>query len=76
MKSGIWKLAVGLILIFLAVNSWLAPIRNIPAALQYSNDTQRISGEVTQFLIFLVGIWLIADWARNNTGPSMPQGRN
>jgi len=62
--SGEWKLALGLILFFFAVNGLLASNRDIPPVLQYSNDTQRISGEVTQFLILLLGLWLIASWFR------------
>ena len=63
-SSGVWKLAVGLILVFLQVNSWLTPNRDVPAVLQYSNDTQRLAGTVTQFLIFLLGIGLILSWLR------------
>ncbi|MGH9606185.1 MAG: hypothetical protein ACRD3N_10870 [Terracidiphilus sp.] len=64
-KSGAWKLAAGLILVILQVKSWLTPNRDIPAALQYSNDTQRLAGTVTQFLVFLLGIGLILSWLRS-----------
>jgi hypothetical protein len=46
------------------MRAWIAPNPNIPAYLQYSNDTQRFAGIVTQGVIFFIGVWLIADWAR------------
>ena len=63
-KSGAWKLVVGLVLVINQVRIWLIPDRDFPAVLHYSNGTQRLAGKATQFLIFLVGIWLIVDWAR------------
>jgi len=63
-KSSAWKLVIGLVLVINQVRVWLTPDRDIPAILQYSNDTQRLAGNATQFLIFLIGIWLIADWLR------------
>jgi predicted MFS family arabinose efflux permease len=61
-RPGVWKLPVGLILVFLAVNGLLANDRDIPSVLQYSNETQRISGEATQLLILLLGVGLIGSW--------------
>ncbi len=46
------------------MRAWIAPNPNIPAYLQYSNDTQRFAGIATQGGIFLLGIWLVASWAR------------
>jgi hypothetical protein len=45
--------------------SCLRPEHQYPAALQYANETQRIAGEVTQFLIFLLGVGLILLWIRS-----------
>jgi hypothetical protein len=61
-RNGVWKLAVGLLLVFASVNNWLTSDRDVPAVLQYSNETQRIAGNVTQFLILLLGVGLILAW--------------
>lgn len=61
-RNGAWKLAVGLLLVLAYVNSMLTSDHDVPAALQYSNETQRIAGNVTQFLILLLGVGLILAW--------------
>jgi hypothetical protein len=62
---GIWKLAVGLILVGAYVRALLRPEREYPVALQYANGTQRVAGDVTQFLILLLGVALVFLWARS-----------
>jgi hypothetical protein len=62
---GIWKLLLGLILTGAYGRVLLRPEHQYPAALQYANETQRIAGEVTQFLIFLLGVGLILLWIRS-----------
>jgi hypothetical protein len=62
---GIWKLIVGLALVFAGTRALLRPARDFPAALQYPNETQRIAGGVTQFVIVLLGAGLILLWIRS-----------
>jgi uncharacterized membrane protein HdeD (DUF308 family) len=54
-----WRLAVGVLLVFLGIRSLFFPDPNMPPELQYSNLTQKISGEFVQVVICLVGIWLV-----------------
>jgi len=61
-RTGVWKLVVGLFLVFGYINSLLRSDRDVPAALQYSNETQRIAGNLTQLVIFLIGVGLILEW--------------
>jgi uncharacterized membrane protein HdeD (DUF308 family) len=62
-SPGLWKLVLGLILVVGSIRAWIAANPNIPTYLQYSNDTQRFAGIAAQVVIFLLGTWLIGDWA-------------
>ena len=61
----IWKLIVGLALVGICIRALLRPAHAYPAALQYSNETQRIVGDGTQIVILLVGAALILLWIRS-----------
>ena len=62
---GLWKLVVGLILVGIYIRTLFRPEREYPVALQSANETQRIAGNVTQFVIFLLGIALVFLWIRS-----------
>jgi len=64
-KAKLWQLGLGLLFVFLPINAWLRSNRDIRVALQYSNETQRIAGYATQFVILLVGVGLILFWLRS-----------
>jgi uncharacterized membrane protein HdeD (DUF308 family) len=54
-----WRLAFGALLLFLGIKSLFFPDPNMPIELQYSNLTQKVSGDFVQVVLCLVGIWLI-----------------
>jgi len=65
-KVRFWPLGLGLLLVFAVVNTWLNFNRDIPAILEYANETQRITGYATQIAILLIGVGLIIFWFRSN----------
>jgi hypothetical protein len=58
-KDPMWRFAFGVPLAFLGIKSLFLPNPNIPVELQYSNQTQKVSGEFVQAVLTLIGIWLI-----------------
>jgi uncharacterized membrane protein HdeD (DUF308 family) len=58
-KNPWWRLAIGVLLLYAGVKSLFVQDPNLPAELQYSNLTQRVSGDIVQVVLCLVGIWLI-----------------
>jgi uncharacterized membrane protein HdeD (DUF308 family) len=58
-KDPWWRFALGVLLLYAGVKSLFIPDPNMPIELQYSNLTQKISGDLFQVVVCLVGIWLI-----------------
>lgn len=66
-----WKLAIGLILAFIEVKSWLMPERNFPEALRASNETQEAAIYLVSCAIFLIGLGFVVAglrglWRKNS----------
>lgn len=58
-KDPWWRFAIGALLLFVGIKDLFFPDPNMPIELQYSNLTQKISGDLVQVVLCLVGIWLI-----------------
>jgi uncharacterized membrane protein HdeD (DUF308 family) len=58
-KNPWWRFVLGALLLYAGVTSLFFPDPNMPTELQYSNLTQKVSGDFVQVALGLVGIWLI-----------------